>query len=104
MKQEGQFPLNSSATPNVEETVRLFNSALIRTAADPTQDFSSDLLRIVETPAFRSLLSAVRTLAQSERIAESEAAEQLVRTFRDLDKVWRSYVYREGLDRLTTAR
>lgn len=102
--QDSQFPLSPPSAPNVEETVRILNSALIRTAADPTQDFSSDLLRVVDTPSFRAILSAVRSLAHCEKISETEAAEQLIRTFRDLDRIWRSYVYREGLDRLTNAR
>lgn len=59
-----------------------------------------ELQRLMGTPAFRAILSAVRELAVTENLDEQEAAERIVTTVRRLDQLWREYLIREGLERL----
>lgn len=85
---------------SVDELARVFNSALVATRANAARDFSGELFALVETPAFRAILAAVRNLSRSQGISDREAAETLVETFRKIDGLWSAYVFQEGVDRL----
>ncbi len=39
-------------------------------------------------------------MARTQQITEKEAAEQMVETFRKMDKIWGEYIFQEGVDRL----
>ena len=93
----------SSSASSQDELIRIFNTALIATQAEPTRDFTSKIYELMETPAFRAILSTVRQYARLQGLSERQAAEQLIQTFREMDSVWRDYVFQQGVDRLKNA-
>jgi hypothetical protein len=95
-----QSAANAAASSSVDELARVFNSAIISTQAASARDFSSELYALVESPAYRSLLAAVKQFARTQGISEREAAEELIHAFRKLDRLWGNYILQEGVDRL----
>jgi hypothetical protein len=93
-----QAPQPSSLSSSGDLT-RIFNTALIATRSE-SRDFSAELFALVETPAFQCVLESVRTLAKRENISEREAAETVIQTFRNVDRLWGEYIYQEGVERL----
>jgi predicted solute-binding protein len=89
-----------SQTAQKDELTRIFNTALVSTQTGKKRDFSSELYELVESPAFKAILSAVRQLSRIHGVSERQAAEQVIQTFRKVDEVWGEYVFREGLDRI----
>jgi hypothetical protein len=83
------------------ELTRMFNAAILSTRADRKRDFAAELYQIVESPAFASILSAIRDLSRTSGVSERQAAEAMVSTFRKLDAVWTDYAFQEGVDRLS---
>jgi hypothetical protein len=98
---ETLFP--NTGGPSIEELTRVFNTALVSTRVESARDFSAELYALVESPACRAILSAVRQLARSNGISEREAAETIIQTFRKLDRIWGEYLIQEGADRLRHA-
>ncbi len=96
--------LTGISTPvAMDDLAKLFNTALVSTRDQSDRDWMGEIQRLMETPAFRSLLSSIRHLARSQGISEVAAAEEMIRTIRSLDSVWRDYVFQEGLDRLKSS-
>jgi hypothetical protein len=97
--------MNPGANPNssqVDDLARVFNTALVSTRAGTVRDFSTELYSLVDSPAFRAILSSVRQLSRTSGCSEKEAAETLIETFRKLDQIWSEYIFQEGVDRLKT--
>jgi len=92
----------ASAVP-MDDLARLFNTALVSTRDQSSRDWMVEIQRLMETPAFHSLLTSIRHLARSQGISEVSAAEEMIRTVRALDSVWRDYVFQEGLDRIKSS-
>jgi hypothetical protein len=88
------------ASSPVDDLSRIFNTALVGTRTEGVRDLSAELFSLVESPAFRAILSAVRQTARTEGISEREAAEEVIRTFRKVDRIWETYILQEGVDRL----
>jgi hypothetical protein len=84
----------------VDDLARIFNTALVATKTQPGRDFQAELYQIMESPAFRAILTAIRQHARLHGLSEKHAAEQIIRTFRKVDELWSSYVFQEGVDRL----
>lgn len=95
-------PTNSSSTQSAgsDDLTRVFNTALVATRAESIQDFSTELYTLLDSPAFKAILQAVRHLSRTQGISEKDAAESLIQSFRRIDKIWSDYVFQEGLDRL----
>lgn len=91
-----QFSLQ---TPS-NELARVFNTALVATRTEAVRDFSAELYSLVESPAFQAILLAVRQLAKQQGTSEQEASEQIIKTFRKMDRTWSDYLFHEGVDRL----
>lgn len=85
---------------NVDDLARILNTALVATKSQEGRDFPAELYKVMESPAFRAILSAIRQHARSQGLSEKHAAEQIVRTFRKLDELWSSYVFQEGVERV----
>jgi hypothetical protein len=83
--------------------VRIFNTALIATQAEPGRDFTGEIYELMESPAFRAILGTVRQYSRLQGLSERQAAEQIISTFRKMDRVWRDYVFQEGVDRIKNA-
>lgn len=96
---------SSSHTPaplsSVEDLARIFNTAVVTTrATQKIQDVSHLLEKLIETPAFRVILLAIRQHARNLEVSEKQAAEQIIETFRKLDELWSHYLFQEGMSRL----
>lgn len=86
------------------ELTRIFHSALVATRADATRrDLAGELYQLADSPAFKSILSAVADLAVRQGLGEREAAESVICTFRKMDQIWQEYLIQEGADRLRQA-
>lgn len=83
-----------------DQITKLFNTAIISTKIPTQSNYSAKLNELVQSRAFRSVLQAIRDLARSSGISEELAAEEIVQTFRDIDEIWDSYIFQEGLEKL----
>lgn len=86
--------------PSIDALARVFNTALVSTRAEPLRDFSTELFTLIQTPAFRAILTAIKQLALTQNLSEREAAESVISTFREVDRVWEDYIRQEGIDRV----
>jgi len=83
------------------ESIQLINTAILKSKeANLNQEFETELKKHSESPALAALEKAIDHLSESESISRDQAALQLVKFVRDLDKVWTDYVFLEGIDRL----
>ncbi|OFZ82316.1 MAG: hypothetical protein A3K03_00330 [Bdellovibrionales bacterium RIFOXYD1_FULL_44_7] len=89
-----------SQISSIDELTRIFNTTLIASKASNSKDFSKDLYALVESPAFRAILCAIRQLSNDEEISLKEAAQQVIETFRKADSLWTDYIFQEGIDRI----
>ena len=95
-----QMPPSHRTTPslvNFEELTRVFNTALVSTRAAESKSASSELLSLIESPAFKAILVAARQLAAEQGISEREATERVIQVFRKVDQIWCGYLYQEGV-------
>jgi len=100
MSGPGSPSLANDSTSGNDQLARLFNTAMISTRAESKDNFSEELFKLVKTPAFKSILQSVAELAKSEGCDQKVAAEDIVRTFRELDQLWSQYVYQEGVQKI----
>ena len=84
----------------IDPSTKLFNAAVIATKIPPLANYSSKLGEIVQGKPFQAILGAIREYASQTGIPEEQAAEEVVQTFRDIDRVWNEYIFQEGLDKL----
>lgn len=96
-------PPPSASAPSQDELTRVFNTALVASKVEGVRDYSAELCAIMESPGFRAILTAVRTLSASEGLTERKAAETIIQTFRRMDRVWGDYLVQEGIDRLKSS-
>jgi len=85
---------------SIDDLARVFNTAVIASRVEAKKDHSFALYEMIETPAFRAILTAVRQHARLQGISDRQAAEQIILTFRKMDQIWDDYIYREGIDRI----
>ncbi len=93
----------NSAHASVDDLVRTFNTALVATQAGQTRDFSGELYALVDSAAFRAILNGIRQLARLQGITDREAAENVISTFRKVDRLWTDYIFQEGMDRVKSS-
>jgi hypothetical protein len=91
------------SAPTQDELTRVFNTALVASKVDGVRDYSAELVAVMESPGFRAILTAVRTLCASEGLTERKAAETIIQTFRKVDRIWGDYLVQEGIDRLKSS-
>ena len=84
----------------IDQSTRFFNTAIIATKIPKSANCAAELATLVNSPAFQAIVHAIRDHASKAGLSEEQAAEEIVRTFRDMDRVWDSYIFQEGLDRL----
>lgn len=93
---------NPVLTPS-EDLARVFNTAIISTQAEssmPPEDYSKELLALVNSQAFQSILGAIKDLAAKDGTSTVKAAETLIQTFRKIDKIWKDYVFLQGVAKI----
>lgn len=105
MKEPPVFAQKISTPPpapaaGTDELTRIFNTAVVATKVEGVRDYSAELCAVMESPGFRAVLTAVRTLAAAEGLSERRAAETILQTFRRVDRIWGDYLIQEGIDRL----
>lgn len=84
----------------IEQRVRLLNTAVITTKIPQQPVNSTKLNAIVKSEAFSLILKCVQEFAKVKNIPEETAAAEIIQTFRNLDKVWDEYIFQEGLNQL----
>ncbi|MBI2605449.1 MAG: hypothetical protein HYW49_05140 [Deltaproteobacteria bacterium] len=88
----------------IGQSTKLFNTAVIATkipkGSNSTDEVSGLLHSLVQSAPFQAILKSIREHAALQGIPEAQAAEEIVRTFREIDNVWNEYIFQEGLDRL----
>ena len=92
-----------SAPIPLDDLARLFNTALVTTRDQSNRDWMGEIQRRMESPAFQALMTSIRHLARTQGVTEGAAAEEMIRTVRALDSIWRDYVFQEGLDRIKSS-
>lgn len=85
---------------DVNQSTKLFNTAIIATKIPTLTNYSAQLSELVGSAPFQSVLNAIRDYAKTAGIPEEQAAEEVVQTFRKIDRIWDSYIFQEGLDKL----
>lgn len=91
----------SHSSQSQEELTQIFNSAVISSKISPDRELAhSQILDLLESPAFQEILSAVKRLANREQISLVESAETLIRTFRKMDRFWTDFLLKEGFEKL----
>jgi hypothetical protein len=88
---------------SVDDLARIFNTVLVSSLAQEESDFPGEFCKLMESPAFRAILAAIQQHARAEGSTVRQATEQVIQTFRKMDSLWRSYIYREGLDKIGSA-
>ena len=84
----------------IDQSTKLFNTAVIATKIPKLSNYSIKLSELVQGKPFQAILGAIREYAAQTGLSEEQAAEEVVQTFRDIDRVWDEYIFQEGLDKL----
>jgi len=110
----GPRPLRSALPPDLSKEiptrsqdplVRIINTAFVSSQGQQTSHGTQkDLTQLIESPAYQSLLDAVQLLARRQGISELDAAQMMIKTFREIDSIWSSFVVEEGLKSLKGPR
>jgi len=79
---------------------QIFNTALVNTRAEEQTEVTEELYRLMELPAFACVLKAIQSLASEQGASEIDAARDVIRTFRRVDRIWSEYLIQEGVERL----
>lgn len=81
-------------------SMKAFNTAIVTTRCESIDNHSDKLSQLVSSPAFNAILSSIEKLATSENISKDQAAAELIKTFREIDSIWNSFIFQEGLSKL----
>lgn len=84
----------------IDHSTKLFNTAIIATKIPRLTNYSSELNALVQSKPFQAILKAIQEHAKATGLPEEQAAEEIVQTFRDIDRIWDAYIFQEGLDKL----
>jgi len=94
------FGLKSESEVSCARLNQIFNTALVNTRAEEQTEVTEELYRLMERPAFVSILKAIQNLATEQGSSETDAARDVIRTFRRIDRIWSEYLIQEGVERL----
>jgi hypothetical protein len=81
-------------------SIKIFNTAIVTSKIDRNNKPTQSLGNLLKSDAFACILSSVRELSKLSNLSEDEAAEKIISTFREMDRVWDSYIFEEGLSQL----
>jgi hypothetical protein len=95
---EIQLEVNDSAQRT--RLNQIFNTALVSSHSEAKPDSVSEIHALMESPGFGAILQSIQLLAGEQGISEIEAARDLIRTFRRMDRLWTDYLVSEGVERL----
>ncbi len=94
------FSLKSENEVSRARLNQIFNTALVNTRAEEQTEVTEELYRLMELPAFGCVLKAIQSLAAEQGSSEIDAAREVIRTFRRVDRIWSEYLIQEGVERL----
>ena len=102
LNQNSANPPQDQSQDQMDDLSRIFNTALVATRTPSSASLSDEVYQMMNSPAFRSILVAVRQLSVEQGITEQSAAEEVIRTFRKIDTLWSEFVFQEGVSRITS--
>ena len=79
---------------------QIFNTALVSSFTDVKPDSAEEIHTLMDSPGFGAILQSIQLLAGEQGISEIDAAGELIRTFRRMDRLWTDYLIAEGVERL----
>jgi hypothetical protein len=79
---------------------QIFNTALVSSHSETKPDSANEIQSLMESPGFGAILHSIQLLAGEQGTSEIEAARELIRTFRRMDRLWTDYLVSEGVERL----
>jgi len=79
---------------------QIFNTALVSSHSETKPDSATEIHALMESPGFSAILQSIQLLAGEQGVSEIEAARELIRTFRRMDRLWTDYLVSEGVERL----
>ncbi len=85
---------------NSREWISAFNTSILTTGSPGVKDRTRELSELMQSPEFASLLFAAQHLSHNEGISKEEATERLIKTFREIDYIWKQIVMARGLKAL----
>ena len=88
---------NNNFTAN---TAKILNTTVIASKVSTASNVSERLQALMRTPAFQFFLQTIKSYSRQRGISEQDAASELFSTIKELDDIWDSYIYQEGLDKL----
>jgi glycyl-tRNA synthetase alpha subunit len=81
---------------NLKQSSQVFHTAVATLQSDMSHELftgsSQELQQVMETPAFECMLQAVHLLSERKKISELEAARELIKTFKKIDRLWTQHV------------
>ena len=89
--------LNSNS---LESLLRSHNTAMVSTRSFDKQSLSHELSEALSTPEVHFILDAIRKLSIAQKIPQDEAAESIITTFRKIDRIWKNFIFIEGLEKI----
>src|SRR5665647_1806996 len=95
---EAKLEMNDSAQRS--RLNQIFNTALVSSHSEAKPDSAAEIHTLMESPGFGAVLQSIQLLAGDQGISEIEAARELIRTFRRMDRLWMDYLVSEGVERL----
>ncbi len=95
---ETKFEMDDSAQRS--RLNQIFNTALVSSHSEAKPDSANEIHALMESPGFGAVLQSIQLLAGEQGISEIEAARELIRTFRRMDRLWTDYLVAEGVERL----
>lgn len=83
------------------ESVQIINTAIIK-SKERSIDLSYEerLRKICASAAFEAINKSISYLAESQKISRDQSAIEIIKTLKELDRVWDDYVMVEGLEKL----
>lgn len=83
------------------ESVQIINTAIIKSKERSIDlGYEERLRKICASPAFEAIHRSITYLAEAQKISRDQSAIEIIRTLKELDRVWDDYVMVEGLEKL----
>jgi hypothetical protein len=82
---------------------QIFNTALVSSYSEADRGTATEIQTLMSSPGFGAILQSIQLLAGEQGISEMDAAQELIRTFRRMDRLWTDYLISEGAERLKTS-
>ena len=99
----GASPAQSSYQSDdmTRDWISAINTSILTTLSPSTpgqsKDRTNDLSRVMQSPEFASILVGAKHLAETQGISTEDATDRLIRSFREMDEIWRQIVIERGL-------